>query len=54
MSRVVHFEIPADDPGKWVGFYEKVFGWNLTSGMGQWRIGLSRRVKKARRASMVV
>ena len=25
MSRVVHFEIPADDPKRAIKFYEKVF-----------------------------
>lgn len=29
MGRVVHFEIPADDPERAVGFYEKVFGWKF-------------------------
>ena len=29
MSRVVHFEIPSDDPEKTVGFYETVFGWKF-------------------------
>jgi len=29
MPRVVHFEIPADDPGRAVKFYEKVFGWKI-------------------------
>jgi len=29
MSRVVHFEIPADDPGRAIGFYENVFGWQI-------------------------
>ena len=29
MPRVVHFEIPADDPEKTVAFYEKVFGWGF-------------------------
>lgn len=29
MSRVVHFEIPADDPARAVKFYEKVFGWKF-------------------------
>lgn len=29
MSRVVHFEIPADDPARAVRFYEKVFGWKF-------------------------
>ena len=29
MSRVVHFEIPADDPQRLIGFLEKVFGWRI-------------------------
>ncbi len=29
MSRVVHFEIPADDPERLIGFLEKVFGWRI-------------------------
>jgi predicted enzyme related to lactoylglutathione lyase len=29
MSRVVHFEIPADDPERAIQFYEKVFGWRF-------------------------
>jgi len=29
MSRVVHFEIPADDPGRAAKFYEDVFGWKI-------------------------
>jgi len=29
MSRVVHFEIPADDPGRAASFYEDVFGWKI-------------------------
>jgi predicted enzyme related to lactoylglutathione lyase len=29
MPRVVHFEIPADDPGRAAGFYETVFGWQI-------------------------
>jgi predicted enzyme related to lactoylglutathione lyase len=29
MPRVVHFEIPADDPNRAVGFYTKVFGWDI-------------------------
>lgn len=28
-SRVVHFEIPIDDPDRAGGFYGKVFGWNV-------------------------
>jgi predicted enzyme related to lactoylglutathione lyase len=29
MSRVVHFEIPADDPERSIKFYETVFGWTF-------------------------
>jgi len=29
MSRVVHFELPADDCDRAVKFYEKAFGWKL-------------------------
>ena len=29
MARVVHFEIPADDPARAVKFYETVFGWKI-------------------------
>lgn len=29
MPRVVHFEIPADDPERAVEFYKKVFGWKI-------------------------
>jgi predicted enzyme related to lactoylglutathione lyase len=29
MSRVVHFEIPADDPKRAIKFYEDVFGWKI-------------------------
>ena len=34
MPRVVHFELPADDPQRAVGFYEKVFGWTITKWEG--------------------
>jgi len=30
MSKVVHFEIPADNPERAVKFYEDVFGWEVT------------------------
>jgi hypothetical protein len=30
MPRVVHFEIPADDPERAVKFYEKVFNWSIS------------------------
>jgi uncharacterized protein len=29
MPRVIHFEIGADDPGRAVEFYRKVFGWEI-------------------------
>jgi len=29
MSRVVHFEIPADDPQRAIQFYQKVFNWEI-------------------------
>ena len=29
-GRVVHFELPADDPKRAIAFYEKVFGWTIT------------------------
>jgi predicted enzyme related to lactoylglutathione lyase len=32
VPRVVHFEIPADDPVRAVKFYEAVFGWKI----GKW------------------
>ena len=34
MGRVVHFEIPADDPARAVSFYEEVFGWTMTKWEG--------------------
>jgi predicted enzyme related to lactoylglutathione lyase len=30
MPRVVHFEIPADDPARAVKFYEEVFAWEIS------------------------
>ena len=30
MSRVVHFEVLADDPARAVEFYQNVFGWEAT------------------------
>ena len=29
MSRVIHFELPADNPERAVDFYKKVFGWTF-------------------------
>lgn len=29
MPRVVHFEIPVDDPERAVAFYQDVFGWKI-------------------------
>ena len=34
MSRVVHFEIPADDPERSIKFYETVFGWTFEKWKG--------------------
>ncbi len=34
MSRVVHFEIPADDPERATKFYTKVFGWKINKWEG--------------------
>ena len=29
MSRVIHFDIPADDPQRAIKFYQQVFGWKI-------------------------
>ncbi|TAM72693.1 VOC family protein [bacterium] len=29
MNRVVHFELPADNPERAAAFYRSVFGWNI-------------------------
>ena len=29
MARVVHFEIPADQPERAIEFYSKIFGWQF-------------------------
>ncbi|MDD1721352.1 MAG: VOC family protein, partial [Euryarchaeota archaeon] len=34
MSKVVHFELPADDPKRAIACYEKVFGWAVTKWEG--------------------
>jgi len=42
MSRVVHFEIPADDPARAVDFYKNAFGWTFDKWDGPeeyWLIG---------------
>ncbi|MGH8103909.1 MAG: VOC family protein [bacterium] len=31
MSRVVHFEIPADDPQRAIEFYSRTFGWKFNA-----------------------
>jgi predicted enzyme related to lactoylglutathione lyase len=41
VSRVVHFEIPADDPERAVKFYAKIFGWKINKwegGMDYWLV----------------
>ncbi len=35
MPKVVHFEIPVDDPQRAIKFYEKVFGWNIDKWEGE-------------------
>jgi uncharacterized protein len=35
MPRVVHFEIPAEDPKRATAFYESVFGWKFSAFGGQ-------------------
>lgn len=41
MPRVVHFEFPADDPDRAIGFYSKLFGWtfNKWGAEDYWLIG---------------
>ena len=34
MSRVIHFEIPSDDPARTQSFYRKAFGWTFTKWEG--------------------
>ena len=34
MPKVIHFELPADDPERAVAFYEQVFGWTITKWEG--------------------
>ena len=34
MSRVIHFEIPADNPERAVKFYKDVFGWQIAKWEG--------------------
>ncbi len=34
MPRVIHFEIPTDDPQRAIKFYEKVFGWKVNKWEG--------------------
>ena len=34
MSKVIHFELPADDPRRAIAFYEKVFGWTISKWEG--------------------
>ncbi len=35
MPKVLHFEIPADDPQRAIEFYEKVFGWKIMKWEGE-------------------
>lgn len=34
MPKVIHFEIPAEDPGRAVEFYKKVFNWKIEKWAG--------------------
>ena len=34
MPRVIHFELPADEPERAARFYESVFGWEITKWQG--------------------
>jgi predicted enzyme related to lactoylglutathione lyase len=34
MARVVHFELPVDDPDRAVSFYRNVFGWQISKWAG--------------------
>ena len=27
--RIVHFELPADSPARWMAFYRRAFGWRF-------------------------
>lgn len=38
MPKVIHFEIPAEDPERAVNFYKKAFGWRFSkqAGMNYW------------------
>lgn len=40
-NKVVHFEIPAEDPKRAKSFYERCFGWRINEfpGMGYWGVG---------------
>jgi len=41
MGRVVHFELPADDVRRAVGFYREVFGWQIEDPSGEEQYFLS-------------
>jgi predicted enzyme related to lactoylglutathione lyase len=34
MNRPIHFEIPADNPDRAIGFYSKIFGWQFSKWEG--------------------
>ena len=34
MSRVIHFEVSAENPQRAIGFYSEVFGWEITKWPG--------------------
>jgi predicted enzyme related to lactoylglutathione lyase len=37
--RIVHFEIPADDPARAMAFYGKAFGWTFDKWTARWTTG---------------
>jgi len=42
MAKVVHFELPADDPDRAIAFYEGAFGWKIDKWggpMDYWLVG---------------
>jgi len=50
MSKIVHFEIPVDDPDRASAFYHDVLGWEI-SGFGKepyWTCALVRTTSPAR------
>lgn len=49
MAKVIHFEIPADDPDRAVAFYTQAFGWKIESWGGPFDSRRAQRVRLQRR-----